>query len=158
MSDSPSSSQPESIPYKFVEAWNQRDAQKIAALFDKDAEFVNVTGLWWHNRQAIEKAHAYGLQTIFNESTLTLIRTKTKYLADHIAVVHAKVKLNGQTPTSEVNNPGERSTIFTFVVHKLAGGWTCAAAQNTDVIPNTETHVRNEQNQLSAVSYRKSVR
>jgi len=147
---------PEAVPQVFVEAWNQRDAHKIASLFDPDGEFVNVTGLWWHRREDIERAHDYGLRTIFNESTLTIIRTKTKYLADDIAVVHAKVKLTGQTPTFDVPNPGARHTIFTFVVHKLSNGWSCAAAQNTDIVPAMETHIRNEQNQLYAVDYRKS--
>lgn len=37
---------PESIPVVFVEAWNRRDPDTLASLFDEDAEFVNVTGLW----------------------------------------------------------------------------------------------------------------
>ena len=48
---------PASIPKVFVEAWNNRDADKLASLFDEDAELVNVTGLWWHDREAIRKAH-----------------------------------------------------------------------------------------------------
>lgn len=147
---------PERVPQVFMEAWNQRDAQQIATLFEPDADFVNVTGLWWTNRAAIEKAHDYGLRTIFNNSTLTIIRTKVKYLAKNIAVVHAKMKLIGQTPTPAVDNPGVRRTIFTFVVHQLDGKWSCVAAQNTDIIPTMETHVRDEQGQLSAVDYRKS--
>ncbi|WKN41831.1 SgcJ/EcaC family oxidoreductase [Tunicatimonas pelagia] len=149
---------PEAIPRVFVEAWNQRDARQIARLFDSDGEFVNVTGLWWHRQEDIERAHDYGLRTIFNKSTLTLIRTKTKYLANHIAIVHAKVKLTGQTPTAEVPNPGARHTIFTFVVHQSGEVWSCAAAQNTDIVPAMETHIRDEQNQLHAVDYRRSTR
>lgn len=146
---------PENIPHLFTEAWNERDARKIARLFDEDAEFVNVTGLWWHNRQDIEKAHAYGLSTIFKDSTLTLIRTKVKYLAENIAVVQAKMNLSGQTPIGQVAKPGERRTIFTFVLHKAGEQWMCASAQNTDIMPNMETHVRNENGQLMPVDYRK---
>ena len=40
----------------FLEAWNHRDPDALAALFDKDAEFVNVTGLWWHTREEIRSA------------------------------------------------------------------------------------------------------
>jgi hypothetical protein len=39
----------------FVDAWNHRDPDALAALFDTDAEFVNVTGLWWHTRDEIRK-------------------------------------------------------------------------------------------------------
>ena len=88
---------PEDIPKTFVEAWNRRDADGIADLFDEDAEFVNVVGIWWHDREAIRKAHAYGLERIFNNSTLRLGTVKVKYLADDIAVVHARMSLSGQT-------------------------------------------------------------
>ena len=147
---------PENIPQCFVEAWNQRDAKQIAALFDPEAEFVNVTGLWWHKRKAIEQAHAYGLQTIFSQSTLSIIQTKVRFLAEDIAIVHAKMKLTGQTPTDEVFVPGNRCTIFIFVVHRQGEQWSCAAAQNTDIISGMETHVRDEAGNLIPVDYRKS--
>jgi uncharacterized protein (TIGR02246 family) len=149
---------PESIAHNFVAAWNQRDAAAIASLFDEDAEFVNVTGLWWHDRQAIEKAHAYGLKTIFRDSTLKLIRTQVKYLSEDIAVVHAKMRLSGQSLTEEVAEPGVRSNIFTFVVHRKGENWYCASAQNTDIVQNMETQVRDAQGKLRAVDYRRSGR
>lgn len=149
---------PESIPAVFAEAWNNRDAQKLASLFDEDAEFINVTGLWWHKRQDIEKAHAYGLKTIFDHSTLKVVRTKVKYLAAQIAVVQAKMRLSGQTPVGGVAQPGLRRNIFTFVVHKINNDWSCAAAQNTDIIPNMETHIRDEHGNLVPVDYRQKDR
>jgi uncharacterized protein (TIGR02246 family) len=149
-------SEPEIIAQRFVEAWNRRDAAAIAGLFDEDAEFVNVTGLWWHNRRDIEKAHDYGLRTIFQHSSLSLIRSKVKFLSDDIAVVHAKMKLSGQTPVAGVSQPGVRRTLFSFVVHRKQEAWCCASAQNTDIVPNKETHVRDEQGQLKAADYRPS--
>ncbi|MEQ9443863.1 MAG: SgcJ/EcaC family oxidoreductase [Cyclobacteriaceae bacterium] len=148
--------QPEHIPQQFVEAWNQRDAKKIASLFDPEAEFINVTGLWWHQRKAIERAHDYGLRTIFNQSTLTIVKTKVRLLTDTVATVHAKMKLTGQTPTKEVPHPGIRQTIFTFVVHWQGQRWSCAAAHNTDIVSAMETHIRNEDGKLIPVDYRKS--
>lgn len=35
-------------------------------MFAEDAEFANVTGLWWPNLQSIFKAHEYGLNKIFS--------------------------------------------------------------------------------------------
>lgn len=147
---------PDSIPRVFVEAWNNRDAAKIATLFMEDAEFINVTGLWWHNQADIEKAHAYGLNTIFKDSTLSIIRLKVKLLTESFAVVHAKMKLTGQTATDGVQLAGRRTNIFTFVVQKSAKEWLCVAAQNTDIVPGMETHVRDEQGKLKAVNYGKS--
>ena len=103
---------PESIPTVFVEAWNNRDPDKLASIFDADAEFVNVTGLWWHDRESIRKARAYGLEHIFDRSTLRLVRVKVRRLSDDIAVVHARMSLMGQTPVGEVASPRTRHTLL----------------------------------------------
>ncbi len=144
---------PESVAKVFVEAWDQRDADKLASLFDKDAEFVNVTGLWWHDRAAIRKAHAYGFEHIFGSSTLLLVQLKMKSLGDDIAVVHAKLRLEGQTSPGE-SRPAARTTILSLVVHRLADGWSCASAQNTDIVPNMETNLVEPDGTFRSVSYR----
>lgn len=88
---------PGQLPSLFIQYWNERNAEGIASLFQSKAEFVNVVGLWWHTREDIRKAHDYGLKVIFNHSHLSLIRSKVKFLSDDIAIVHAKMKLEGQT-------------------------------------------------------------
>ena len=145
---------PESIPTVFVEAWNARDPDGIAALFDEDAEFVNVVGLWWHDRENIRRAHAYGLTRIFNDSTLRLGVVRTRHLAADIAIVQARMHLTDQTPLGDVAHPRPRMNIFTFVVHRTDDGWRCAAAHNTDVVPGMETNMVDESGRLGAVDYR----
>ncbi|MFO7846307.1 MAG: SgcJ/EcaC family oxidoreductase [Balneolaceae bacterium] len=145
---------PKDIPARFTEAWNERDARKLAAIFDEDAEFVNVVGIWWHTREEIYKAHDYGLRVIFNNSTLKQGRTKVKYLAEDIAVVHTRFRLTGQTPLKDAQ-PKTRQTIFSFVVHRVDGesSWSCASAHNTDIIPGKETHLMKD-GEIAAVDYR----
>ncbi len=145
---------PENIPRVFVEAWNNRDPDTIASLFDQDAEFVNVTGLWWHDRKTIREAHAYGLERIFNRSTLRLGTVRVKRLSDDIAVVHARMSLSGQTPVGRVTRPAARTNIFSFVVHRTLEGWRCASAHNTDVVPGMETNVIDEEGSFRSVDYR----
>jgi uncharacterized protein (TIGR02246 family) len=145
---------PESIPTVFVEAWNNRDPETLASLFDEDAEFVNVVGLWWHDREAIRKAHAYGLERIFNRSTLRLDTVRVKRLSDDVAVVHARMRLEGQTPVGAVARPRPRANIFSFVVHRTLEGWRCASAQNTDVVPQVETNIIDDDGQFRSVDYR----
>ena len=77
MSDAPIGRR-EDVVATFVEAWNRCDPDGLATLFDSDAEFVNVTGLWWHTREEIRKAHAYGLTRIFKESVLTATDVRVK--------------------------------------------------------------------------------
>lgn len=144
--------QPIDISTHFRDCWNMKDARKLASVFDDDAEFVNVTGLWWHNRADIEKAHDYGFKVIFPGSELTVIDTRTKQLSDSVAVVHARMKLTGQSPKSQ-SRPEVRRTLFTFVLHKQYDGWTCASAHNTDIVPGTETNLI-EDGTFKSVSYR----
>lgn len=146
---------PEAIPRLFAEAWSRRDADSIAALFVEDAEFVNVTGLWWHDREAIRRAHAYGLARIFSRSTLRLGVVRVRYLTADIAVIHARMTLSGQTPTAEVCQPGTRTTIFSFVAQHTELGWRCVSAQNTDVVPDMETNIIDETGRMRATEYRK---
>jgi uncharacterized protein (TIGR02246 family) len=152
MNSRPRIASPEEIPARFAEAWNERDADKIAALFDEDADFVNVVGIWWNNREDIRRAHDYGLRVIFNNSDLKVTKTRVKYLSDSVATVHARMRLKGQTP-KHGSNPEMRFNIFTFVVHKTERGWSCSAAQNTDIVPGKETNLV-EEGQIKAVDYR----
>ncbi len=51
---------PEDIPIRFAEAWNERNAENIAELFDEDTDFVNVVGIWWNNRDDIRRGVIMG--------------------------------------------------------------------------------------------------
>ena len=151
---------PERIAEIWVAAWNRRDADRLAALFEDDAEFVNVTGLWWHDRAAIRRAHDYGLRTIFDQSTIALVTRRVRWLVGGpdstpaVAVVHAKMEMTGQTAVTDVDDPRPRRTVFTFVVRRTEEGWRCASAQNTDVEPGAETNVIDDQGRMHAVTYR----
>lgn len=147
--------QAEDVPLKFVEAWNQRDAAGIAGLFVEDAEFVNVVGLWWHDRRAIWKAHDYGLRVIFNDSTLELRQTKVRQLSETHALVHARMKLTGQTGHEGMEKPRARFNVFSMVVEKRDKGWVCVSAHNTDQVPGKETNIVDEEGNIQSVDYRK---
>ena len=147
--------EPEEIPALFVEAWMKRDADMLASLFAEDAEFVNVVGLWWHNREDIRKAHAYGFDKIFSNSDLALRKTTVKYLGENVAVVHARMRLKNQTPGGEVKTPSLRQNMFSFVVQKQEGNWICVSAHNTDIVPGAETNIIDEDGNFKSVNYRK---
>ena len=98
-------SSPEDIPVLFARAWNDRDPDALALLFDEDAEFVNVTGLCWHDRESIRKAHADGLERVVDKSTLATGETKVKLLSPEVAVVHARMTLSGEESAVRSDNP-----------------------------------------------------
>lgn len=144
---------PEDVPRLFVENWNKRRPDLMAALFEEDADFVNVVGLWWENRADIFAAHDYGLKVIFKDSTLKMGRVKVRQLADDVAVVHVRMRLSGQSDLG--GKAGTRQTVFSFVVRKSEAGWLCASAQNTDIVPGAETYIRTESGELVPADYRK---
>jgi uncharacterized protein (TIGR02246 family) len=143
---------PKDIPRLFAEAWNDRDAKGLARLFAEDADFVNVVGLWWHNRADIERAHDYGLRTFFKASQLSSLGIDVRQLGKDVVIAHVRWKLTGQT-----SKAGEaldaRTTIMMFVAQRQEAGWIVVAAHNTDVIPGTETNVAKD-GRLDAVDYR----
>ncbi len=121
---------PADVPAMFVRAWNARDPDALASLFDGDAEFVNGTGQRWHGRDSIRKGHAARLQGVAESSMLATGETSVKLLLPEVAVVHAEMTLSGEAP---------RTTIVSFVVHRVGERWLCASAHSTDLIPDQET-------------------
>ncbi len=143
---------PEDIPRHFADAWNAGDAAALAGLFAEDAEFVNVVGLWWHDRADIEKAHDYGLGTFFRGSNLSIRGTKIKLVGPDAATVHVRWRLSGQL--GKDGKPlDDRTTIMMFVAERMESGWHVVAAQNTDVVPGKETYATSA-GTLRAVDYR----
>lgn len=132
---------PKKVAVAFIEAWNRHDADAIAELFVEDADFVNVVGLWWRNRERIRTAHAYGFQRIFGNSHMTLGRVAVRHLGTEAAVVHAGWTLTGQTPHGE-REAEQRSGVISFTVQQQGnGGWLAVSAQNTDRVNGAETHI-----------------
>ena len=130
---------PEDIPAWFVRALSERDSNVLASMFDEDAEFVNVSGVCWHDRDSIRKAHAERLERIFNQSALVPEAVKVKRLSPDIAVVHARLTLSDQPSDRGAASPGSDTTIVSFVVHRIGERWLIASVHHTDVIPNVET-------------------
>lgn len=130
--------EPKAALDRFVAAWNDRDATALAALFDEDADFVNVVGIWWRRRRAIEKAHDYALKRFFRDSRITVETVSEKHLGTDAAIVHGLWHMTGQrAPDDTVLEP--RRGVILLVLRRSGDGWSIAAAQNTDIVPGAET-------------------
>lgn len=132
---------PENIATAFAEAWNAHDADRLAALFVPDADFVNVVGLWWRDRQQIRQAHAAGFERIFTSATMTLRKVTVRYLSADAAVVHAAWTLVGQNSLAGHEAETRRGVISFVTIHDEASGWIAVSAHNTDRINGAETHL-----------------
>ena len=111
---------PEDIPVLFAQAWNDRDPDALACLFDEDAEFVNVTG-YWHDRESIRKAHASRLEGVVNDATLATGETKVKLLSPGVAVVHAQMTLSGRDSAAVPSGAAPRFTRSSCIAPATGG-------------------------------------
>ena|SRR6056297_1957856 len=130
---------PQDFVPAFVAAWMARDGAALAALFAPDADFVNVTGIWWEHRSAIARAHSCALGSFFAETRLAPGRIKLRAFGG-TAVIHARMALTGQR-APDGSRAAARTTIFIFVLRRTPEGWQAVSAQNTDVVPGAETHI-----------------
>jgi uncharacterized protein (TIGR02246 family) len=125
---------PETIPALFAQAWNDHNPDALASLFDEDAEFVNVAGLYWRNRESIRKAHAQGPEHVFKTSTLTTGETTVKLLSPDVAVVHTLMTISPDARAAAATPVVPHTTMISFVVHRAGNKWLCASAHSTDVM------------------------
>jgi uncharacterized protein (TIGR02246 family) len=125
---------PDDAATAFAEAWNRHDASGLADLFSSDANFVNVVGLWWKNRDEIEKAHRATHDTIFRNSRLDGKVSSVVELGADIASVHFTWTLNGAFAPD--GSPARtREGILLLIVQNGPSGWRIKVAQNTDIVP-----------------------
>lgn len=134
-------SSPLDLVTAFVRAWDAGDADAIAALFVEDADFVNVVGLWWNSRLSIRRAHAWGFERIFRDSTLTIEKLSQRKLGDDVAVVHVRWRIDGQVDPEGRPADARRGVMSTVVVRLGDGTWIGVSAQNTDIAPAADINL-----------------
>jgi uncharacterized protein (TIGR02246 family) len=125
---------PEDVARAFADAWNRHDMRDLANLFTDDANFVNVVGMWWKNRNEIESAHRAIHDTIFRNSRLEGRVASVVALAADIASVHYSWTLTGAS-APDGSQAGTREGILLLIVQDEQPGWRIKVAQNTDIAP-----------------------
>lgn len=118
----------------FVDAWNRHDMNALAGLFADDADFVNVVGMWWKNREEIFQAHQFSHGNMFKDSRLEAKATSLKLLRPGVASLHMTWELVGMKGMDGSPVP-PRTGILVFIATEDNGRWTVRTAQNTDIVP-----------------------
>ena len=128
----------------FAEAWNSHDMEAFGALFAPDAEFVNVTGLWWKGCEEIQRNHAFvhgsiardavslsmpaHLYGVFKTSTHSFDLVEVRFIRSDVAIAHGAWTLVGDART-----PIARHGVMTLVLRHDGDRWVYAAVQNTEI-------------------------
>ena len=118
----------------FMEAWNEHDAKKFAAVFAEDADFTNVSGASATGRAQVEEFHAPRFATTFKDTHMDSIDIKTRFIRSDVAAVDVHWKMTGANNPDGTPRP-ERFGLLSFVMVQNAGQWQIAVMHNLELAP-----------------------
>jgi len=121
------------LPQEFCDAWAKHDGHALAKIMAEDVDFVTVATTYLHGRADFETFHVRLLSGRFKDSTITILKTTTRFLRPDMAVVHWSWKIEGdKNPDGTPRQP--RYGMMTLVAEKKAGNWLVEVGQNTNAI------------------------
>jgi len=133
------SKHPANLVDDLAQAWNRHDMEAFSSLFEDEARFDNVVGMFWRSRDEIRGAHAHTQATIFEDSVLAVAAVEETALGPSLVALHAHWLLTGHAgPDGRPEAP--RNGVLLLVARETeSGGWKVAIAQNSDAIPGVVT-------------------
>ena len=111
---------PEEVAHAFAAAWNEHDADAVAALMAPGAAF----GAVLRGREAIRAAHAGAFRRAYRDASVTTLSVETLREGADLALVTLEWRIAGTEEAA-----GERGA-FLFALERAEGGWRILAAQN----------------------------
>src|SRR5712692_9337146 len=121
------------LPQEFREAWAKHDGHELAKIMADDVDFVTVATTYLHGRADFETFHVRLLSGRFKDSTITVLKTTTRFLRPDMAVVHWSWKIEGdKNPDGMPRQP--RYGMMTLLAEKRNVNWLVIVGQNTNAI------------------------
>jgi uncharacterized protein (TIGR02246 family) len=115
-----------------VDAWRVGDANKFAAPFTEDADFMVWFGLHLKGKEEIAFGHNIIFKQFYANTIWDLKIAKIRFLGNNVALVHAAgaiIKDGGDEPT-------EPDAVPLIVLNKIDNNWKIVALQNTPFAVN----------------------
>ncbi|PRY35802.1 SgcJ/EcaC family oxidoreductase [Umezawaea tangerina] len=103
-----------------AEGWAKGDAERFAAVFAADVDFVTVRGEELHGRAEVEAGHARLFSSVFQDTELVPEFHLVRPLADGVVLVHVTTAIT----------PGGPLTHAQAVVTRHDGDWSITAFHN----------------------------
>ena len=121
------------LPQEFCDAWAKHDGYALAQIMAEDVDFVTVATTYLHGRADFETFHVRLLSGRFKDSTMTVLKTTTRFLRPDMAVVHWSWKIEGDR-NADGTPRQPRFGMMTLVAEKKVGNWLVIVGQNTNAI------------------------
>lgn len=121
------------LPQEFCDSWAKHDGHALAKIMAEDVDFVTVATTYLHGRTDFETFHVRLLSGRFKDSTMTVLKTTTRFLRADMAVVHWSWKIEGdRNADGTARQP--RFGMMTLVAEKKMDSWLVVVGQNTNAI------------------------
>ena len=121
------------LPQEFCEAWAKHDGHALAKIMAEDVDFVTVATTYLHGRTDFETFHVRLLSGRFKDSTISVLKTTTRFLRRDMAVVHWSWRIEGDK-NADGTPRQPRYGMMTLVAEKKVGNWQVIVGQNTNAI------------------------
>jgi uncharacterized protein (TIGR02246 family) len=121
------------LPQEFCEAWAKHDGHALAKIMAEDVDFVTVATTYLHGRTDFETFHVRLLSGRFKDSTISVLKTTTRFLRPDMAVVHWSWRIEGDK-NADGTPRQPRYGMMTLVAEKKVGNWQVIVGQNTNAI------------------------
>ena len=118
-------------------AWNSGDADRWGRQFTDDAHFLVFDGVPVVGADAIAKEHAFAFDGPRKGTTATFTVERIAFLADDVAVVHARVRITG---IPQGFGPPVLTSVPTFSAVRRQDGWRIADFVNLVYNPVPPAH------------------
>lgn len=117
---------------KFKAAWNIHDAAALAGVFANNADFTNVFGQQFHGRAAIKGQHTSIFTSLFNASSISILKTYIRFLNETLAAVDVTWNMSGAKDF--MGNPWpDRKGLMSLVMQKQYEEWLILVMHNIDL-------------------------
>ncbi|SET71229.1 SgcJ/EcaC family oxidoreductase [Hymenobacter actinosclerus] len=109
----------------------------MAAYTTPDVSWVNIVGMWWRGRPAVQAAHQQIFDAMFKPDTFTPGELTIRAVTPDVALVNLRTHVGAFYPPDGIdhghNKQGDNDDLLTLVLVKQAGRWLLTAGHNTVV-------------------------
>lgn len=119
-------------------AWAHADADRWAAHYAPDADFINILGMLMPDRDAMRARHHDIFTGVFRGSRHAGTLRRLRFLDADVAIADVDVAVTGFAalpPGSRATEPGVLRTRMRHVLARTDGVWRIVTSQNTAILP-----------------------
>jgi uncharacterized protein (TIGR02246 family) len=115
----------------YVESWNDQACVGFTDNFTDDCDFINIFGMYFHGKEAVQKRHEEILQTFLKDSVFTAENISMREIREGVVLAMVHWSVDGFLPPTE--NCGKKviTGIFSHIFILEDGKWKISATQNT---------------------------